>query len=604
MSRYVTDDSHSLTEALMFASFGNTPVERFLREELVRYVPQMVGLPEQQIADFIRYQRAVYLDGCMPMIGTPVASFNPMFTDSVDGVAFKEPGLQIRHRVSVKENGYRMQVHRGHAHLSAYSRQFTPFDLRMFPELTGTFKSLPLMIGDTELANLHHMHLAGFNRVEKRIPNQTCWPRKGETKLSDQFIGKYLADTELFEEGEPLLGLELTLAFHGLFSIAHPKTWDKSRALQMENMISLCRLPIDHEKVDELLGELGEFIARRGLNARVAERFVPETPTELKRFVQAKEKEGYEGVCIVTSARNDAGELQPVNHAIKVKKYETFDTALLGLHLKDEAAGLVPDNVAGAMLGLFDQYLGVYLPAVKVNLDPAGRQVKTDGQRARLKQLRSDLTVAVIEKSASKERGVIAPSILTLHDVFLLQGAIKLGFLLKDYPSTAHPFKEILERIPRGKDLAALYDMFVERGNEIQEKPSNRTTQSAQFIHRYWEFFWRVSQLDANRLKSFKDYFSRSSEIKSVSARLVKPNHIVSTVVPIVVEAHVFDIKWGASPFAAGFHSWYGNAFCFSNAYAERIRHDKINTTPYDTVFIFARRYTAKKARKHTSRSA
>ena len=64
MGRFVSPELGKKIQGVMFGdSFGTTPRELFLREELVRYVPQLIGKPDQAIAEFIEYQRAVYLLG-------------------------------------------------------------------------------------------------------------------------------------------------------------------------------------------------------------------------------------------------------------------------------------------------------------------------------------------------------------------------------------------------------------------------------------------------------------------------------------------------------------------------------------------------------------
>jgi len=603
MSKFIKPETTQRVRELMLGSFTGTPRETFLWEELARYIPELAHKSEAEIADFIGYQRSLYLDGAMPKIGRPIASLNPAFADSVDGLVMSAPGLCIRTRASVKENGFRMQIHRGPGLIKAFSRQFTPYDLRIFPELERTFKELPLMIGDAELSCLRLRHNAALNALQDiRLPGQRVWPKPGQDRLSPNVLADYLADTKIFQFEtignklpKPLYELEVTLAFHGLFAIADPKTWDKPRVFQKENMISLCKLPIDYERMDEILGLLDEFFRKQCLSARVLERRTIKTNAELRSYIEEKAREGHEGVCIVQTISDKSGHLEVASHAIKVKEYETIDMAVLGLYLSKPETGLSEENISGAMLGLFDAARGIYLPSTKVNLDPKGLQIKTDGQSDRTNALRKELYELVAGRPMPN--GLYAP-IRTLHEVFLLEAEKVLFYLLKDYPKTAWPFKDVVQGVPRGQTLVKLYKLFKEHEAGFRTRTQKRTTMAEKFVHSKIEFFEAVDRLDKKGMRAFQNYFGEESEIRLRSARLKKPDIMVGTLDPIIVETKVFNLKYGNSPYAAGFHSWYCHSFCFSNNFAERIRCDKRTTTDYRTIHLIARKFTPKTARK------
>ena len=84
-------------------------------------------------------------------------------------------------------------------------------------------------------------------------------------------------------------------------------------------------------------------------------------------------------------------------------------------------------------------------------------------------------------------------------------------------------------------------------------------------------------------------------KVRSASRKLVKPQFILDTTEPVILEAQVFDIKYSLNPMPAGFHSWYCDSFKFSNCFAERVRHDKATTTDYATIYSLADRNTVKK---------
>ncbi len=212
--------------------------------ELMRYAPELSHTSDEEIDRFVSCQRRSYVDGDLPVIGIPIACLNPSFIDSTDDIRMAVSGKEVYTRASVKENGFRMQLHIGADEVFAFTRQFTRYDLRMFPELEQVFKSLPVMIGDAELVNKHHTHLAGFHRVKKRIPTNH-WPIEGQLCLDDEIIMNYLSTHALFADDKPIPDLELTLAFHGLFAASAPETWGQSRHEQLASLESLCLLPVN-----------------------------------------------------------------------------------------------------------------------------------------------------------------------------------------------------------------------------------------------------------------------------------------------------------------------------------------------------------------------
>src|ERR1035437_4927552 len=443
MASYVNEDKARHAEEVMFRAFGNSPEEKFLKKALVRYVPQFAHASDEEIAKFSDYQRAVYLLGKMPTIGIPIASLNPTFTDSLAHVTMSDQKLDIYTRASIKENGFRFQLHNTAFAASedkAFTRQFTPYDLRMFPELQSLYQYLPVMIGDAELVNAVHKHLAGFHRVEMRFPGgNKFWPKRGSNGLEEAVLREYLQKEELFKWGVALPDMRLMLAFHGMFAIAHPDTWEQPRYVRANNMISLCSIPVDYKRMDQILTLLDQFIKRKHLElcARVVERFVPKTKEELRKYVSTNEANGFEGTCIVQSAKDESGKPVVMGRTIKVKTYETVDAILLGLNLLDKTARLVEGNLKGAIVGIWDYALRMFLPALKVNLDPNGVQVKTDGQRERLTDLGKNILAAVKADASDESR------ITTLYDVFKLQGAIKIKFLLASLARGEALFKKL-----------------------------------------------------------------------------------------------------------------------------------------------------------------
>lgn len=590
MSRFVSAATDDRVRSLIFGDTTKDECDRFLQQELVRYIPQLAGRTEQEILQFINYQSQVYLEGQLPCWGNPIASLNPTFVDSVDCVRFCYPDRTVYVRASIKENGYRMQLHLSTGLPSAFSRQFTRYDLRMFPELQDVFAKLPVMIGDAELVNRRHIHLAGFNRVEKRIPNATYWPRIGQPGLDEGFLAKYLSDPELFQNGQAIEDLELTLAFHGLFAIADPCTWDKPREVQMKHLISLCKLPIDYRRIDAVLDQLAVYIRANSLNARVAERQVLENLEHLKEYVSLNEKRGLEGTCIVQSAWNTAGKPIISQRGIKIKTYETIDCIVLGLYLENRETGLMEDNIKGVLVGLYDQALGVYLPVIKTNLDPDGVQVKGEEKKKTLTAIRRELLELIRDNTDPKAK------IHTLYDTFLLQGRLVVKYLFGEDMFNATAFEKVLDEIPLRSDLISLWQTFEAEQDGFSAGTAKLNTVPRKFIAKHLPFFQAISSLDKKGKKRFFTYFSQAGKIRKVSVKLVKPQVLVNVTAGtrIIVELDVFDMKLAQCPYPAGWHSYYDDTFCFTNCYVKRVRSDKSITTPFSAVYLQAKKNTPK----------
>jgi hypothetical protein len=587
MGRFVTDDVNEAIARVMFSGFGDTPKENFLKTELMRYVPELMKEPEEKIHEFVNYQRGIYLEGKLPIIGKPIASLNPTFVDSVVGIKVKDKGLDIYTRASLKENGYRMQLHIGEEKNSAFTRQFTPYELRIFPELTETLKKLPVMIGDAELINKRHKHLAGFNRVDVRLPGTKFWPRKGTEGLSKELIQEYFAREDLFSGGKIFDEFELTLAFHGIIAIAHPSTWHESRKVQAQRLISLCDLPINYERMDEVLKRLAFFIREHNLNARIVEMRRITALQQLKKYIEEKEIENVEGVCVVQSAWDEKYQPVVIGRSMKIKKYETIDMVLMGIYLKKAGDGLTEDNITGGLLGLYDYALGEFLPALKVNFDPEGRQIKTDGQRERLTKLRRELVETLSGKKQTRD-------LPTLHQTFFAQGKITLKYMCEgNVPENLEAF---FAEIPRGHDVIDLFELYL--AGIDATKPKSKMRAYEIFILKFQNIFQMIAELGEERRKYLLRYFSKEKDIKNVSKKLVKPQIILDLAEPVILEAQVFHIKWGTCPYPAGFHTKYADSFFLENAFAERIRNDKKTTTEYQEIYKIARLNTVRNGKK------
>jgi hypothetical protein len=600
MSTRIGKEAEGRIAEIMFRDFSGSSREVFLRREMERYIPQFSKATDSEITDFIDYQRNVWLDGMRPSLQRRIACLNPTFVKSVDSIHVTQSGLLIYTRGSVKENGYRLILYNGPQEdtvipdVSAVTRQFTPFDLRMFPELHGLFSGLPVMIGDSELVNRLYKHLAGFNRISARIPNNaTYWPKRGSLGIDDNLLQEYFKIGRLFENKVPKEEFEVTLAFHGLFAIAHPDTWELGRQEQLESMVSLCNIPMDYQLIDEYLDRLAQFIDEKNLNARVVSRKVINGKQALREYVESNEAEGLEGTVVVQSAWGTEGLLVDFAKSIKIKTYETIDAAVLGVYLHKKDNGLNADNMKGMLLGLWDETHECYIPAFKVNLDSNGIQVKTADQRQRLLELNQNLVEILAKKGEDSD------SVKTLYDVFIMEAKVKLGIYLGDrfdsdridlffrgFP-TGNKFIDLINRYRNSKEE---YDSG-ELGN------GKSSTKRDKWIHKYSDVLSVITRLRDENKRRYYDvtgYFGKLPKIKAASKRLIKPQLKLDMSEPLIIEAKVFDIKFGVNPYAAGFHSGSKDSFHLTNCYPERIRFDKLSTTDYGTITDIAKANTVK----------
>ncbi len=602
MGKHIQPEKRERILAAMFAANQDDhPACSQIREELSRYAPELSKASDEELRSFMEYHTGIYLHGEPPRFGRPIASPNPVFIDGTGGIEFERDDCVMYVRASEKVNGYRFQLHNGPGVCRAFTRQFTPYDLRMFPDLADTIKRLPVMIGDAEIANHMHRHLAGFNRVQMRIPAKNgFWPKDGQTRIDDGVLKSYLADPRLFKWNAALPDMRLTLVFHGMFAIAHPSTWSEPPRVQAENMISLARMPIDYLKVDWILDELAVYLRECDLNARVVDRKVIFNRRELDAYVAEAESRGEEGVCVVRSGKDSAGRQVAVGRSVKIKKYEPIDMALLGLYLKDPRGSFVESNISGAVFGLYDESLGTFLAATKANLDPQGVQVKTPGQKERLIAIRRELASLVSTRLA---KGAGPEKILTLMDAFLRQGAVFVSKISDALGERADDVSSMLGEIPRGKDIVSLYERFVETGAGAYRAGIKKPLVADKFILRYLDVFDAVSKLEKAKRNRFLKYFARFKDIKATSAKLVQPDVLVDPHSErIVVEMQIFDIKWADNPFPAGYHSWFGNSFHLTNCFPDHIRFDKATTTSYETVYRLAHKNTVRKPRLRPKR--
>ncbi len=605
MGQFMADEQRARIESLMFEDFGDTLSERLLRAELGRYVEEFGrNDPDEVILDFAQYQREVYVEGKTPKLGRMIACLNPTFISRPESIRLSHNGKRVWTTASIKENGFRMQLHVGphegftHPNITAVTRQFTPYDLRLFPELHKTLDQLPVMIGDAELINQRHSHLAGFNRIQARLPGATYWPRKGSIGVESELLQQYFAQDDLFDEtGQPRDDFKVTLSFHSLFAIAHPDSWNLPRDQQLAALESFSHLPKNYREVHSMLDQLASYIDGRGLNAHIVQRERIRDKKKLIAYVRRAESRKLEGICVAQYLEGDEGG--EFAKTIKIKNYETVDAVVLGAYVRQGQKDLRNDTLAGALLGIYDPTLGRYVPAFKVNLDSSGKQIKTEDQAGRLDALRQELMELLPSRIDTES------SLVLLKDVYLEYGQ---RLLRKTIGETT--VREAIGRVdielffdslPRGQDLLKLYETYKNAKDDFDgglKGIKASSPQRDQFIYTnklLFDSLHRLETQDKDGFRKMEHYFSIWPDIIKKSTAFPSPQLLISTAEPIVLEAKVFDLKYNSCAFPIGFDPVRRVSLHLTNCFAERVRHDKKMTTDLGTIAQIAEAYSVKK---------
>ena len=102
---------------------------------------------------------------------TPIESKNPVYLGSAGEQLYQEvlDLHQGQTRAEVKEDGYRMQVHKQGDQVKAFTRSQKEIILPLFPELHQSLLHLPDCIIDAELVGEDKIGHEGFKVVKKRF---------------------------------------------------------------------------------------------------------------------------------------------------------------------------------------------------------------------------------------------------------------------------------------------------------------------------------------------------------------------------------------------------------------------------------------------------
>jgi DNA ligase-1 len=104
-------------------------------------------------------------------IFTPIESVNPLYLGGAEEDLYERILKEHNGRTfaEIKEDGYRMQIHKKGSKVLAFTRSMNPIILDLFPEIASSLKKLPDCILDSELIGSGKIGHQGYDLVKRRF---------------------------------------------------------------------------------------------------------------------------------------------------------------------------------------------------------------------------------------------------------------------------------------------------------------------------------------------------------------------------------------------------------------------------------------------------
>ncbi len=259
-------------------------------------------------------------------IFTPIESMNPVYLGAADDELYEE--VLKEHNgatfAEIKEDGYRMQVHKKGDVIKAYTRSMNEIILELFPELNQSMQNLPDCIIDAELIGDEKIGHEGFDMIKRRF----------RPRISKKGIEDYLKSG---------IVKEMPIALR-VFDTLY---WG------------------DEELLDKPLRERREY-TKNILEKKItpSTQRVISSHEELKEWFEELTGKNYEGlVCKNPDSVYAAGKR--TNDWIKLKRAETLDLAVLGAYMENEA-------ISQILCGTYNDKLQKFETLAKVNAKRKG----------------------------------------------------------------------------------------------------------------------------------------------------------------------------------------------------------------------------------------
>lgn len=265
-------------------------------------------------------------------IGKPIESMNPIFMRAPDEKIYEEIIATHGGRTlaEIKQDGYRLQIHKKEGIVRAFTRSLNEVNLEIFPELSSSFEGLPNCILDTEVTGYGLIGYDGFQSIKKRFRN----------KISSESLKKYL-ESNLSSE----FPVGLT-AFDTLY-------WEDKK---------LINLPLIERR------KFTEGILEPRINPSVQRSFTE--PAKLEDWFVELTDSKYEGlVCKNPNSLYLPGK--ETTEWLKLKRAETLDLAVLGVYLDGS-------NISQVLCGTYNNEEKRFETLAKINAKREGANKSLD----------------------------------------------------------------------------------------------------------------------------------------------------------------------------------------------------------------------------------
>lgn len=259
---------------------------------------------------------------------TPFESMNPQFIGAADEEMYAKILAEHNQETAaeIKEDGYRIQIHKKGDVVKTFTRQMNPYVLELFPELNESLQNLPNCVLDAEILGENLVGKKGFDNIKTRF----------RIKASEKKIAEYLS-SGIVEENPLELRVFDTLHWEGT------DTFD---------------LPLYERR------KFTENISEKRITPSV-QKIITDSE-ELQEWFENLTGKKYEGlVCKNPSSRYIFGG--ETTDWIKLKRAETLDVVVLGVYLDKNTS-----EISQLLCGTYNEKTRKYETIAKVNAKRQG----------------------------------------------------------------------------------------------------------------------------------------------------------------------------------------------------------------------------------------
>ncbi len=254
---------------------------------------------------------------------TPFESMNPQFIGAADEEMYAKILSEHNQETAaeIKEDGYRIQIHKKGKIIKTFTRQMNPYIMDLFPELDASLRKLPDCVLDAEILGENLVGQKGFSKIKTRF----------RSKANQNKINEYL-ESGIVEENPLEIRVFDTLHWEG------------------EDTFSL---PL-HER-----RKFTENISEKRITPSIQKLIT--NSEELRTWFEDLTGQKYEGlVCKNPNSQYIFGG--ETTDWIKLKRAETLDVIVLGVYLDRNTS-----EISQLLCGTYNEKTKRYETIAKVN---------------------------------------------------------------------------------------------------------------------------------------------------------------------------------------------------------------------------------------------